>query len=136
MKKTEILMNKPVHLGISIIVLGKILMYGFWYDHVKLKYDENVNLCYKDTDGFIVCIKTDDMYKDIAEDVETRFETSNYELDRPLPKVKSKKVIELMENELGRKTMTKCVGLRAKTYSYLTDDGKENKKVKGTKSVS
>ena len=72
---------------------------------------------------FIVYIKTDDFYKDIPEYVETRFDTSNYQLDRPLPK--GKKVIGLMKDELGEKIMTKIVGLRAKTYSYLTDDGSE-----------
>ena len=133
MKKTEILMNKPVHLGLSILELSKILMYEFWYDYVKPKYGEKVKLCYMDTDSFIVYIKTDDIYKDIAEDVETRFDTSNYELDRPLPKGKNKKVIGLMKDELGGKIMTKFVGLRAKTYSYLIDDGSEDKKAKGTK---
>ena len=85
-----------------------------------------------DTGSFIVHIKTDDIYKDIA-DVETRFDTSNYELERPLPKGKNKKVIGLMKDELGRKIMTKFVGLRAKTYSYLIDDGSEDKKEKATK---
>ena len=91
MKKTEILMNKPVYLGLSILELSKILMYEFWYDYVKPKYGEKVKLCYMDTDSFIVYIKTDDIYKDIAEDVETRFDTSNYELDKPFPKGKIKK---------------------------------------------
>ena len=88
--------------------------------------------------SFIVYIKTDDIYKDIAEDVETRFDTSSYELecnsiDRPLPKGKNKKVIGLMKVELGGEIMTKFVGLRAKTYSYLIDDDREDKKAKGTK---
>ena len=60
-------------------------------------------------------MKTDDIYKDIIEDVETRFDTSNYELDRPLLKIKNRKVIGLMKDELDRKIMTKFVGLRAKT---------------------
>ena len=89
-------MNKPVYLGLSILELSKILMYEFWYDYVKPKYGEKVKLCYMDTDSFIVYIKTDDIYKDIAEDVETRFDTSNYELEcnsigRRLPKTKNKK---------------------------------------------
>ena len=83
-----------------------------------------------DTDSFIAYLKTDDIYKDIAEDVESRFDTSNYELDRPLTKGKNKKVTGLMENELGGKTMTKFVGLRAKTYSYLVDNDHEDKKAK------
>ena len=69
------------------------------------------------TDSFIVYIKADDIYKDIAEDVETRFDTSNYELDRSLPEAENEKVIGLTKNELGRKIMAKFIGLRAKTYS-------------------
>ena len=72
-------MNKPAYLGLSILELSKILMYGFWYDHVKPKYGEKAKLCYIDTDSFTVHVKTDDIYKDIAGDVETRFDTSNFE---------------------------------------------------------
>ena len=85
-----------------------------------------------DTGSFTVYIKTDDIYKDIAEDVETRFDTSNYELDKLLPKGKNKKVFGLMKYELSGKIMTKFVGLRAKIYSYLIDDGSDDKKAKGT----
>ena len=85
------------------------------------------------TDSFIVYTKTDGNYKDIAEDVETRFDTSNYELDRPLAKGKNKKVIGLMKDNLGKKLMIKLVGLRAKTFSYLIDDGSEDEKAKGTR---
>ena len=88
MKKTEILMNRPVCLGLSILELSKILMYELWYDYIKPKYGDNAKLCYMDTDSFIAYIKTDDIYKDIAADVETRFDTPNYELHRPLPKGK------------------------------------------------
>ena len=103
-------------------------MYEFWYDYVKPKC-EKAKLCYMDTDSFIVCIKTDDIYKDIAGNVET-----NYELDRSLQKAKNEKVIGLINDELGRKIMKKFVGLRAKTYSYLIDGGSEDKKAtKGTK---
>ena len=86
-----------------------------------------------DTDSFIMHIKTEDFYKDIADDVEKRFDTSNYEVDRPLPTGKNKKVIGLMKDELGGKIMTEFVALRPKTYSYLTDDFEEDKKAKGTK---
>ena len=113
-------------------------MYEFWYDYVKPKYGKKVKLCYTDTYSFIVYTKTGNMYKDIAEDAETRSDTSNYELecnsiDRPLPKRKKEKVIGLLKNELGGKIMTKIVGLIAKTYSYLIDDSSEDKKAKGTK---
>ena len=82
--------------------------------------------------GFTVSVKTDDIYQDIAENVEARFDTSNYETDRPLSK--GKKVIELIKDEIGQKIMTKVAGLRAKSYSYLIDDGSKDKKAKGTKS--
>ena len=82
--------------------------------------------------------KTDDIYKDITEDVETRFDTPNYELEwksieRPLPKSKNIKVIGLMKDELDEKITTKFVGLRGKTYIYLIDDSNEDKKAKGTR---
>ena len=80
-------MNTPVCLGLS----SKILMYEFWWDYVKSKYVEKAELCFMDTDSSIVDIKTNDIYKDIADDVKTRFDTSNYELDRPLAKAKDKK---------------------------------------------
>ena len=79
-------------------------------------------------------MKADEIYKDIAEDFEARFDASNYELDRPLPKVKIvKKVIWLIEDQLHGEIMTKFVGLRAKTYSYLIDDGSKERKAKRTK---
>ena len=72
-------------------------------------------------------------YKDIVNVVDKRFDTSNYEVNRPLPTGQNKKVIRLMKDELGAKIITKFVTLRPKTYSYSTDDGKEDKKAKGTK---
>ena len=100
---------------------------------MKPKYGNDVKLCYMDTDSFVMNIKTEDFYKDIANDVEKRFDMSNYEIDRPLPTGKNKKVIGLMKDELGGKIIMEFVTLRPKTYSYLTDDGKEDKKAKGTK---
>ena len=133
MKKTEVKMNKPIYLGLSILEINKTLMYEFWYDYMKLKYNDNVKLCYMDTDSFIMNIKSNDFYKHIASDVENRFDTSNYEVNRPLPTGKNKKVIGLMKDELGGKIITEFVTLRPKTYSFLTDDSKEDKKAKGTK---
>ena len=73
------------------------------------------------------------IFTNIANDVEKRFDASNYEVNRPLPTGKNKKVIGLMKGELGGKIITEFVTLRPKTYSYLSDDGKEDKKAKGTK---
>ena len=74
-RKTQIPMNKLVYLGLAILNLSKTVIYEFWYDYVKLEYHENPKLCYMDTDSFIVYRKTDDIYKDIVEDVETRYDT-------------------------------------------------------------
>ena len=124
-------MNKQVYLGLSILDLSKTVMYEFWYDYVKPKYGEKAKLFYMDKDSFIFHVKTDDIYKDIADDVETRFGTSNFEIDRPLPKEKNKKVIRLMKDDLGGNIMNEFVGLRVK--SYLKENNGEYKKEKGTK---
>ena len=126
-------MNKPIYLGLSILDISKILMYEFWYDYMKPKYNDNVKLCYVYTDSFVMNIKTNDFYKGTTNDIEKRFDTSNYEVSRPLPTGKNKKVIGLMKDELGGKIITEFVTLRPKTYLYLTDDSKEDKKAKGTK---
>ena len=133
MKKTKVKMNKPIYLGLSILEISKTFMYEFWYDYMKPKYDNDVKLCYMDTDSFIMNIKTNDFDEDISNDVENRLDISNYEVNRPLPTEKNKKVIGLMKDELGGKIITEFVTLRPKTYSFLADDGKEDKKAKGTK---
>ena len=86
-EKTEILMNKPFHPELSVLELSKILLYGYQYDYVKPKYGGKAELCHVDTDSFTVYIKKkNDIYKVIAENVETRFETLDFQLDRPFPK--------------------------------------------------
>ena len=79
MKKIKVKMNKPVYLGLSILEISKTLMDEFRYDFIKPKYHNNIKLCYIDTDSFIINIKTEDFYEDIANDVEKRFDTSIYE---------------------------------------------------------
>ena len=133
MNKTKGKMNKPIYLGLSILEISKILMYEFWYEYMKPKYNDNIKLCYMGTDSFVMNFKTEDFHKDIANDVEKRFDTLNYEVNRPLTTGKNKKVIGLMKYELGGKIITEFVTLRPKTYSYLTNDCKEDKKAKGTK---
>ena len=135
MKKTKVKMNKLIYLGMSILDISKTFMYEFWYDYIKPKYQDRAKLCYMDTDSLIIHIKTDNFYKEIANDVEKQFDTSNYDDNdkRPLPVGKNKKVIGLFEHELGGKIIKEFVVLREKTYSYLTDDDSEDEKAKGTK---
>ena len=114
MKKIKVKMNKPVYLGLTILEISKTLMYEFWYDYTKPKYQKNANLCYMDTDSFIIHIKTEYFYKDIADNVEKIFDTSNYEVDRPLLTGKNKEIIRFMKDELRGKIMTDFVALRPK----------------------
>ena len=118
MKKIKVKINKPIYLGFSILEISKTLMYEFWYDCMKPKYKEY----------FISHIKTKDFCKDIADDVDKRYDISNYECCRPLPIGKYKKEIGLMKDVLGGRQMTEFVSLRAKTYSCLMDDAREIKK--------
>ena len=124
MGKREIIMNKPVYLGQKMLDLSKTLMYEFHYDYMRPKYGSKLKLCYMDTDSFVYEIETEDFYRDIANDVEKRFDTSGYSKDdnRPLPIGENKKVIGLMKDELGGKIMTEFVALRAKMYAYRKID--------------
>ena len=99
MKKIKI-RNKPTYLGMSILDISKTLMYEFWHDYIKLKYQNNAKLCYMDTDSFTIHIKTEDIFKDIADDVKKWFDTSNYSEDdkRSLPRDMNKNVIGFMKD--------------------------------------
>ena len=88
------------------------------YIYIDIQIDRQI-----DRQIYYTCIKTDDIYKDIVEVVETRFDTSNYELDSPLPKGKNKILMGLMKDELGGKIIVEFVGLTPKTYSYLINEG-------------
>ena len=128
-------MNKPIYLGMSILGISKTLIYEFCYDYIKPKYGDRVKLCFTGTDSFLSHIKTEDFYKDIANDVERWFDISNYDEndERPLPIGNNKKVIGLFKDELGGKIMKEFCALRAKAYGYLMNDDREKKKAKGTK---
>ena len=135
MKKTKVKMNKPIYLGMSILDISKTLMYDFWYDYLKPKFEDKAKLSYTDTDSLIIHIITEDFFEDISNDVESWYDTSNYDENdkRPLPIGNNKKVIRLFKDELGGRIMKTFCALRAKTYSYLMDDDSEVKKSKETK---
>ena len=133
MGKIKVVMNKLVYLGQAILDLSKTIMYEFHYDYMKRKYSEDkLKLCYMDTDSLIYSIRTEDFYRDIAEDDEARFDTSGYVSDRPLPIGKNKKVIGLMKDELGGEIMKEFISLRPKMHSYRVKNS-EPKKCEGIK---
>ena len=135
MKKTSLTMNKPVYLGMCILELSKTIMYDFHYNYIKPKYGEKAKLLITDTDSFMYEIETEDFYKDISGDVKDRFDTSDYPENHPsgIPTGINKKVLGMMKDEAGGKTIKEFVGLRAKLYSFVMDDGEETKKCKGVK---
>ena len=100
-----------------------------------MNFGENAKFRYIDTDSFIFHVETEDIYKDIVEEVEKRFDTSSFELYRILPKGKNRKVIGLIKDKLGEQILKEFVGLRAKTYSYLKGNNDEDKKSKKHKKV-
>ena len=135
MKKTSLIMDKPVYLGMSILDLSKTLMYDFHYKYIKPKYGNKAKLLFTDTDSFLYEIQTEDFYKDIAGDVRDRFDTSDYPEGHPsgIPTGINKKVLGVFKDETAGKVIKEFVGLRAKLYSYKMDEGKENKRCKGIK---
>ena len=135
LKKTSLLMNKPVYLGMCILDLSKTIMYDFHFNYIKSKYGDKAKLLFTDTDSLMYEIETEDFYKDISGDVKDRFDTSDYPENHPsgIPTGINKKVLGMFKDETAGKIIKEFVGLRAKLYSYKMDDGKENKKCKGIK---
>ena len=85
-------MNKTVYLTLSMLEMSKTLMYNFWYDYIKPKYQQNAELCYMDTDSFVIHTKTKDGYEDIVNNDEERFDILSYEVNIPSPIEKNKKI--------------------------------------------
>ena len=135
MKKTRLVFDKPVYLGMCILDLSKTLMYNFHYNYIGQKYDNNARLLFTDTDSFMYEIKMEDFYKDISADVKDKFDTSNYPFDHPsnIPSGLNKKVVGMMKDEASGEIIDEFVGLRAKLYSYKMFGGEEDKKCKGVK---
>lgn len=117
--KTHIKMIKPILIGMTILDLSKITMYGFLYDFLKPKYGENCGVCYTDTDSFVLTVKTDDFYTDMKANIE-HFDTSDYPIDNvyDMPRV-NKKIPGLFTDEMKGEILAEFVGLRAKCYAAL-----------------
>ena len=134
MKKTKVYYNKPIYLGLTILDLSKTLMYDFHYNYIKCKYNDRAKLLFTDTDSLMYEIETNDFYADIADDVENKFDTSEYPTEL-LPVVRTgvnKKVIGMFKDEACGKQIEEFVGLRAKLYSFKLA-GQDRKKCKGIK---
>ena len=135
MKKTMLVFDKPVYLGMCIVHISKTLMYDFYYNYVKQKYEDKAKLLFTDMDSLMYEIETEDFYKDISADVERRFDASDYPPDHPsgIPSGFNKKVLGMLKDGAGEEIIDEFVGLSAKLYLYRMLTGKERKKCKGVK---
>ena len=135
MKRTKLVLNKPIYLGMSILDISKNLMYDFHYNYIKKKYGDRAKLLFTDTDSLCYEIKTEDVYEDISPDVHRLFDTSNYPKDHPscIPTGANKKVPGLFKDECGGKQMTEFIGLRPKLYANNVEGVGESKRAKGVK---
>lgn len=133
MNKTNILMDKPITIGMSILDISKVLMYEFYYEHMKQKYKQKVEMLYTDTDSFILEVETDCFYEDMKSDIKM-YDTSDYSEKNQfgMPR-KNKKVPGLFKDELNGEILTEFVGLRSKMYCVRTNRVEKIKKAKGVK---
>jgi hypothetical protein len=132
--KTEIVMNKPIYCGQSILDISKIFMYDYHYNTMMKQYGpEKCQLLFTDTDSLCYHIKTDDLYKDMFS-FKDQLDTSNYAKDHPLYSHKNMAVLGKMKDETAGKPINEFVGLKPKMYAYSTEE-KEEKRAKGVSSV-
>ena len=138
MQKTEVYFNKLKHVGQAILDLSKTLMFDFHYNYIKPKYSKKAEVLFTDTDSLMCEIKTADFSKDIAKDINKKFDTSDIPPDHPsgIKTGINKKVIGMFKDEAAGYQITHFVSLRPKLYSYKIEDRNEEtkeKKCKGNK---
>ncbi len=132
MRKSRLLLNKPVYTGMTILDNSKILMYDFFFNKLKKEYGPRCELLYTDTDSLLLEIETEDIYKDIERN-KTLYDTSDYPKEHPLHSNENKKVLGKMKDECAGTPIAECVCLRPKMYSIITGEEKNIKKAKGVK---
>ena len=116
-KPIKTVFNKPINLGACILETSKLHMYQFWYDHLKNKYNNKVELIYTDTDSFIIYVETDDIYKDMLEN-KNLYDFSEYPKNHSNYDIKNKKVLGKFKDELNSKIIKEFIGLKPKMYSF------------------
>ncbi|XP_054259555.1 uncharacterized protein LOC128984277 [Macrosteles quadrilineatus] len=133
MKRTKLLFNKPIYVGMSVLDVSKTLIYDFHYNVIKSKYGDKARLQYTDTDSLKYAIATSDFYQDMKTMIDY-FDTSDYPENNPygMPRV-NKKVLGKMKDELSGRIMREQIALRSKMYAHEVEDGSVCKKSKGVK---
>ena len=116
-KPIKTIFDKPIYLGACILETSKLNMYQFWYDHLKNKYNNKVELIYTDTDSFIIHVETDDIYKDMLED-KNLYDFSEYPKNHSNYDITNKKVLMKFKDEMKSLILTEFIGLKPKMYSF------------------
>ena len=132
MRKSKLVLNKPVYTGMTILENSKILMYEFFYNHLKARYGQKYKLIYTDTDSLILDIRTDYLCKDMQE-YSWLYDTSNYPKGHLLYNDRNKKALGKMKDECGGEVINEVVAVRPKIYSVNLEGQKNIRKAKGVK---
>lgn len=133
MDKTNVILDKPIAIGMSILEISKVWMYDFYYNHLRAQYGDNIKMLYTDTDSFVLEVDTDDFYADVIHNL-NMYDTSDFPEDNAynIPRV-NKKVPGLFKDELNGEIATEFAGLRSKLYGLMTRGVEKMKKAKGVK---
>ena len=130
--KETLTLDRPAYVGMCILDLSKTLMYDFHYNYIKSRYNNKAKLLFTDTDSLCYEIETRDIYKELCEDKQL-FDNSDYPKDSPYFSVENKKVIGKFKDEAAGMPIVEFIGLRSKMYSYVKDNGKNEKTAKGVR---
>ena len=116
-KPIKTVFNKLIYMGSVILETSKLHIYQFWYDHLKNKYGDKVELIYTDTDSFIIQVETDDIYRDMLEN-RNLYDFSDYPKNHPNYDMTNKKVLVKFKDVLNSKIITDFMGLKSKMYTF------------------
>lgn len=130
-KKTTIVLNRPIYAGFCILDISKLYMYRFHYDVMKAKYGTRAQLLFTDTDSLSYELSTDNWYADMLEH-QDMFDTRNFDKAHPLYSTSNCKVLGKMKDECGGVPIESFVGLKPKIYSFMYGKG-QKQTTKGVK---
>jgi len=128
--RSKVTLNKPIAVGFTILELSKVIMYKFYYEYLKPKYEDRCSLLFTDTDSLCCQISTHDLYKDMHENLDY-FDTSNFETDHPLYSTTNHRRLGKFKSETGSTAPKEFIGLRAKMYSLLVPNNRKKCQKKG-----
>ena len=147
MAKTTILFNKPIFVGAAVLDISKVHMYSFHYDYMMRKYmpeqvnvnserdntlfTDRISVLFTDTDSLVYQIYTDDFYRDMKEDMEQWYDTSDYPPSHPCHSKQNTKRLGFFKDETNGVPILEFIGLRAKMYSIRLADGTTKMTAKG-----